>query len=252
MPRLGRGPRRRRPRPGATPRRRSSRRTHGDGTANLRIASDGANSGSVDLTLVVAMLAPWCRTRNPAAVCRGSGGSPRRVDDGPCCGRVSSSEPGAQQSDGVGVARAAGTRSGPARPRPAARRRARRCGPRSGRPRRGRASRGRSSCRARRAACASSSRICACTVTSRAVVGSSATTRDGLAGDGHGDHHPLAQPAGELVGIGTAAVAGRRGPRRRRAVGRPRRPSRPPRRPGDRPRMVGLSEVIGSWNTAPR
>ncbi len=57
-------------------------------------------------------------------------------------------------------------------------------------------------CRSRRAGCASSSRICACTVTSRAVVGSSAMTRRRRAGDRHGDHHPLAQSAGQLVGVG--------------------------------------------------
>ena len=50
-------------------------------------------------------------------------------------------------------------------------------------------------------ACASSStsRICACTVTSRAVVGSSAMITRRVVGDRHRDHHPLAHPAGELV-----------------------------------------------------
>ena len=47
----------------------------------------------------------------------------------------------------------------------------------------------------------SRSSSCACTVTSSAVVGSSATIRPGPAGDRDGRHHPLPQPAGELVRI---------------------------------------------------
>ena len=47
----------------------------------------------------------------------------------------------------------------------------------------------------------SRSRICACTVTSSAVVGSSAMSRLGLAGERHRDHHALAHAAGELVRI---------------------------------------------------
>ena len=46
-----------------------------------------------------------------------------------------------------------------------------------------------------------SSRICACTVTSRAVVGSSAIRRLGLAGERHRDHDPLPHPAGEVVRV---------------------------------------------------
>ena len=38
-------------------------------------------------------------------------------------------------------------------------------------------------------------------VTSSAVVGSSAMSRSGIAGDRHGDHDPLPHPAGELVGV---------------------------------------------------
>ena len=49
---------------------------------------------------------------------------------------------------------------------------------------------------------ASSSRICACTVTSSAVVGSSAISSSRLVGERHGDHHALALAAGELVRIG--------------------------------------------------
>ena len=41
----------------------------------------------------------------------------------------------------------------------------------------------------------------ACTVTSRPVVGSSATSSSGPGRDGAGDHHPLAHAAGELAGI---------------------------------------------------
>ena len=44
----------------------------------------------------------------------------------------------------------------------------------------------------------SSSRICAWTVTSSAVVGSSAISRLGLAGQRHRDHHPLAHAARQL------------------------------------------------------
>ena len=45
------------------------------------------------------------------------------------------------------------------------------------------------------------SRICACTVTSSAVVGSSAMRRCGVARKRHRDHHPLAHSAGKLVRI---------------------------------------------------
>ena len=71
-------------------------------------------------------------------------------------------------------------------------------------------------------------------------------------GDGHGDHDPLAEPSRELVRDRHGGVVEDRARRPRRAVGPPRRSSPPPRRPGDRPASSGLSEVIGSWNTAPR
>ena len=48
----------------------------------------------------------------------------------------------------------------------------------------------------------SSRRICACTVTSSAVVGSSAMRSCGSAGDGRRDHGALAHAAAELMGIG--------------------------------------------------
>ena len=44
-------------------------------------------------------------------------------------------------------------------------------------------------------------------VTSSAVVGSSAISSFGLAGERHRDHHPLAHAAGELVRVGVAARA---------------------------------------------
>ena len=56
------------------------------------------------------------------------------------------------------------------------------------------------SCSSARNFC-SSSRICFCTVTSSAVVGSSAISTPGPAASGHGDHHALAQSAGKLMGI---------------------------------------------------
>ena len=56
-------------------------------------------------------------------------------------------------------------------------------------------------CRARAAARCSSSRIWAWMVTSRAVVGSSAISSFGVAGQRHGDHHALAHAAGELVRV---------------------------------------------------
>ena len=63
-------------------------------------------------------------------------------------------------------------------------------------------------------------------VTSSAVVGSSAISSAGLAGQRHGDHHPLAHAAGELEGIGVQPLARARGCRRGRA---PRRRARRPR-----------------------
>ena len=54
-----------------------------------------------------------------------------------------------------------------------------------------------SSSRSRSSSCST----CACMTTSRAVVGSSAITSDGPAGERQGDHHPLALAAGELMRI---------------------------------------------------
>ena len=54
----------------------------------------------------------------------------------------------------------------------------------------------------------STSRICACTVTSSAVVGSSATRISGSADERDRDHHPLAHAAAQLVGIGVEPGAG--------------------------------------------
>ena len=51
---------------------------------------------------------------------------------------------------------------------------------------------------------------CACTVTSSAVVGSSAISSVGIAGQRRGDHHALALAAGELVRIGVRSHARRR------------------------------------------
>ena len=56
----------------------------------------------------------------------------------------------------------------------------------------------------------SSARICACVVTSSAVVGSSAISRRGLQRQRHRDHRALAQPAGQLAGIGIDALLGHR------------------------------------------
>ena len=64
--------------------------------------------------------------------------------------------------------------------------------------------------------CSSSSSLStsACTVTSSAVVGSSAMTMSGLHRQRHGDHHPLALAAGELVRVLVAARLRARGCRR--------------------------------------
>ena len=73
-------------------------------------------------------------------------------------------------------------------------------------------------CRARAAARSSSSRICAWIVTSSAVVGSSAISSVGLAGERHRDHHALAHAAGELVRIAVDALARATGCRRARSI----------------------------------
>ena len=64
----------------------------------------------------------------------------------------------------------------------------------------------------------SRSRICACTVTSSAVVGSSAISRSGVAGQRHGDHHALAHAAGHLVRIFVEAALRARGCARGRSA----------------------------------
>ena len=70
----------------------------------------------------------------------------------------------------------------------------------------------------------SRSRICACTVTSSAVVGSSAMISRGLAGQRHRDHRALAHAARELVRIGQAATLCVRDPHLVQQVrGRPQR-----------------------------
>ena len=65
------------------------------------------------------------------------------------------------------------------------------------------------------------SRICACTVTSSAVVGSSAISRSGFSDERHRDHRPLPHAAGELVRV-------LRRPARRGGGSRPGGASRPP------------------------
>ncbi len=52
-----------------------------------------------------------------------------------------------------------------------------------------------------------SSRICACTVTSSAVVGLVGDEQIGTAGCRHRDHHALAHPAGELMRVLLHAAA---------------------------------------------
>jgi len=95
-------------------------------------------------------------------------------------------------------------------------------------------------------------------VTSSAVVGSSAISSVGPAGQRHRDHHALAHAAGELVRIVVEPLLRRSGCRTsaqqsrwRRARGAASRHARDarrtPRRSGSRPCSTGLSEVIGSW-----
>ena len=54
----------------------------------------------------------------------------------------------------------------------------------------------------------SRSRICACTVTSRPVVGSSANNSRGRTGECDGDHDPLTHATGELGRVGLVALDG--------------------------------------------
>ena len=99
-------------------------------------------------------------------------------------------------------------------------------------------------------------RISAWTMTSSAVVGSSASSRVGRRRERHGDHDPLAHPAAELVRIGAGAAPRRRGcrPAPSSRSARPGARARPmpswdgsPARSPRRPRSTGLSAVIGSW-----
>ena len=95
-------------------------------------------------------------------------------------------------------------------------------------------------------------------VTSSAVVGSSAISSAGTAGERHGDHHALAHAARELVRIVLRARCGGSGMSHQRAASRRPAPSAcfagrsagaaaAPRRSGRRSSCTGLSEVIGSW-----
>ena len=102
----------------------------------------------------------------------------------------------------------------------------------------------------------SRSRICAWTVTSSAVVGSSAISRSGFSDERHRDHRPLAHAARELVRVLVARVRRGAGSRRAAASRRPAREppsSRPsgapgrPRRSGRRPCSRDAASVIGSW-----
>ena len=80
----------------------------------------------------------------------------------------------------------------------------------------------------------SSSRICACTITSSAVVGSSASRTFGLAGEGHRDRGALAHPARELVRVPGA---------RARPGSRPSRAARPPARWRAAPSAIPCSSI---------
>ena len=101
----------------------------------------------------------------------------------------------------------------------------------------------------------SRSRICAWTVTSSAVVGSSAMSSSRLAGERHGDHHPLAHATRQLVGVALATSRpDRADPPREQLVhpsarGRRDRPSgsEAPPRPARRRGRAGSSAVSGSW-----
>ena len=99
-------------------------------------------------------------------------------------------------------------------------------------------------------------RICACVVTSSAVVGSSAISSRRLERQRHGDHDALALAAGELVRVGAArCVRGRAGRPRAAAPARSRVAPSASAAPcasnisaiWSPIRITGLSAVIGSW-----
>ena len=101
------------------------------------------------------------------------------------------------------------------------------------------------------------SRICACVVTSSAVVGSSAISSVGLVDERHRDHHALAHAAGELVRVvvdRAARPAGCRPPAAPRAIASSRasrcvtsRCSRTASTSWLPIESTGFSDVIGSW-----
>ena len=88
----------------------------------------------------------------------------------------------------------------------------------------------------------SRSRICACVVTSSAVVGSSAISRCGRSGDGHGDDHALPLAARQLVRI---AREGKASARQADAVERLARALHAPRRGAGAGRGCGSSRPPG-------
>ena len=100
--------------------------------------------------------------------------------------------------------------------------------------------------------------ISACTVTSRAVVGSSAISSAGPAGQRHGDPDPLALAAGELVRVGAhdALRVGKADPLAqllggdaRPSAGRGLGADATARRSAGRCASPGSSAVRGSWKT---
>ena len=100
-------------------------------------------------------------------------------------------------------------------------------------------------------------RICACTVTSSAVVGSSAIKQVGLVGQRHRDHHALALAAGQLVRIAREPRLRLRGCRPGSAASSVRAARGLAGQAADASSRIspicvsivcsGLSEVIGSW-----
>ena len=99
-----------------------------------------------------------------------------------------------------------------------------------------------------------------CTVTSRALVGSSAMISARLGGERDGDQHPLPHAAGQLVRVlpGARRRVGQAGAASSSTARRPRPPavgaargSGAPRRPGRRSRCTGLSDTVGSCGTRP-